>query len=232
METKLQAETRHDTGKGFARRLRASGKVPGVLYGHEMDPIPLSVDAREMFHLLHGGAGGNALMDLMVDGTEHLAMAREIQRDHIHNKLIHIDFLAVSRSEKITVNVPVVETGEAVGVKEGGVVEHHLREVSVECFPQDVPEQIDFDISNVALGDMIHVSDLNPPSGVTILSNPEDAVLSVITPAALRVEADLSVPGEEAGEAPAAEEGEEVAEGEAVEGEEPPAPAAEESGEA
>jgi large subunit ribosomal protein L25 len=232
METKLQAETRQDTGKGFARRLRASGKVPGVLYGHEMDPIPLSVDAREMFRLLHGGAGGNALMDLLVDGTEHLAMAREIQRDHIHNKLIHIDFLAVSRNEKITVNVPVIETGEAVGVKEGGVVEHHLREVSVECFPQDVPEQIEIDISDVALGDMVHVSDLTPPSGVTILSNLEDAVLSVITPAALRVEADLSVPGEEAGEAPVAEEGAEVAEGEAAEGEESPAPAAEESGEA
>lgn len=232
METKLQAETREDTGKGFARRLRADGRVPGVLYGHEMAPIPLSVDSREMFHLLHGGAGANALMDLVVDGHEHLAMAREIQRDHIHNKLIHIDFLAVSRNEKITVNVPVIETGEAVGVKEGGVVEHHLREVAVECFPQDVPELIEIDISDVALGDMIHVSDLTPPQGVTILSNPEDAVLSVITPAALRVEADLSVPGEEAAEVPVAEEGVEVPAGEAAEGEEPAAPAPEEDGEA
>ena len=160
-------------------------------------------------------------------------MAREIQRDHIHNKLIHIDFLAVSRNEKITVNVPVIETGEAVGVKEGGVVEHHLREVSVECFPQDVPEQIEFDISDVALGDMVHVSDLTPPSGVTILSNPEDAVLSVITPAALRVEADLSVPGEEAGRGARRRGGRaEVPAGEVAEGEESPAPAAEESGEA
>jgi ribosomal protein L25, Ctc-form len=232
MEAKLQAETRQDTGKGFARRLRAAGKVPGVLYGHELAPIPLFVDAREMFHLLHSGAGGNALMDLVVDGHEHMAMAREIQRDHIHNQLIHIDFLAVSRNEKITVNVPVIETGEAVGVKEGGVVEHHLREVSVECFPQDVPEQIEVDISDIALGDMVHVSDLTPPSGVTILSNLEDAVLSVITPAALRVEADLSVPGEEAGEAPAEEEGAEVPAAEAGEGEETPTPAAEETGEA
>jgi large subunit ribosomal protein L25 len=232
METKLQAETRQDTGKGFARRLRADGRVPGVLYGHEMAPIPLSVDSREMFHLLHGGAGANALMDLVVDGHEHLAMAREIQRDHIHNKLIHIDFLAVSRNEKITVNVPVIETGEAVGVKEGGVVEHHLREVAVECFPQDVPELIEIDISNVALGDMIHVSDLTPPQGVTILSNLEDAVLSVITPAALRVEADLSVPGEEAAEVPVVEEAAEVPAGEVVEGEEPALPASEEDGEA
>ena len=170
--------------------------VPGVLYGHDVTPVPLSVDAREMLHLLHGSAGANALVDLVVDGQEHLAMAREIQRDHIHNTLIHVDFLAVSRTEKITVNVPVIEIGEAAGVKEGGVVEHHLREISAECFPQDVPEHIDVDISNVALGDMIHVSDLVIPDGVTVLTSVEDAVLSVITPAALRVEADLSVPGE------------------------------------
>jgi large subunit ribosomal protein L25 len=233
METKLQALRREDTGKGVARRLRADGKVPGVLYGHDVTPVPLSVDAREMLHLLHGSAGANALVDLVVDGQEHLAMAREIQRDHIHNKLIHVDFLAVSRSETITANVPVIEFGEAIGVKEGGVVEHHLREITVECFPQDVPEQIDVDISNVALGDMIHVSDLVIPDGVTVLTSVEDAVLSVITPAALRVEADLSVPGEEAVEAPAAEEGEEAAaeEGGGEEGEGSAEPAPEEGGE-
>jgi large subunit ribosomal protein L25 len=217
METKLQAEKREGTGKGVARRLRAAGKVPGVLYGHDLAPVPLAVDARDMVHLLHGSAGGNALVDLVVDGHEHLAMAREVQRDYIHNKLVHVDFLAVSRTETITANVPVVEFGEAVGVREGGVVEHHLREVSVECFPQDVPEQIDVDITEIALGDMVHVSDLVVPRGVTILTNPEDAVLSVITPAALRIEADLSVPGEEAVEAPAAEEGEEEAAAEAPE---------------
>jgi large subunit ribosomal protein L25 len=233
METKLQAVKREDTGKGFARRLRAAGQVPGVLYGHDVTPVALSVDARDMVHLLHGSAGANALVDLVVDGQEHLAMAREIQRDHIHNRLIHIDFLAVSRTETITASVPVIETGEAAGVKEGGVVEHHLREITVECFPQDVPEHIEFDISDVALGDMVHVSDLIVPKGVTVLTNPEDAVLSVITPAALRVEADLSVPGEEGVEVPAAAEGEE--EGEAEGGEEGEAsdaePAPEEGGE-
>ena len=165
METKLQADKRDDTGKGVARKLRASGRVPGVLYGQGTEPVALSVDAREMFHVLHGGAGGNALVELVVDGKDTLAMAREIQRDHIHNKLIHIDFLAVSRTQKITANVPVVEFGDAVGVKEGGVVEHHLREISVECFPQDMPDQIEIDITDVALGDMVHVSDLAPPGG-------------------------------------------------------------------
>jgi len=234
METKLQAETRDETGKGVARRLRADGRVPAVLYGQGVEPVALSVDAREMFHILHGAAGANALVDLAVDGEDHLVLAREIQRDHIHNTLIHIDFLAVSRTQTITANVPVVETGEAAGVKEGGVVEHHLREVSVECFPQDVPDQIQIDISALELGDMVHVSDLAAPDGVTILTSPEDAVLSIITPAVLRTEADLSVPGEEGVEAaPAAEEGEEGVEAPA-EGEEAPAaeaPAAEEGGE-
>ena len=232
METKLQAEKRDETGKGVARRLRADGRVPGVLYGQGVEPVALSVDAREMFHILHGAAGANALVDLVVDGSEHLVLAREIQRDYIHNSLIHIDFLAVSRTQAITVNVPVVETGEAAGVKEGGVVEHHLREVAVECFPQDVPDQIEIDISELELGDMVHVSDLVAPEGVTILTNLEDAVLSIITPAVLRTEADLSVPGEEGVEVPAAE-GEEGAEAPAeAEGEVPAAeaPAPEEGG--
>lgn len=212
METKLQADKREDTGKGVARKLRAAGRVPGVLYGQGVDPVALSVDAREMFRVLHGGAGANALVDLVVDGQDHLAMAREIQRDHIHNTLIHIDFLAVSRTQTITASVPVIETGEAAGVKEGGVVEHHLREVTVECFPQDVPDQIEIDITDIELGGMVHVSDLTAPEGVLIVTSLEDAVLSIITPAVLRVEADLSVPGEEGVEAVPVveEEGEEA----------------------
>jgi large subunit ribosomal protein L25 len=236
METKLNAERRSDAGKGVARMLRAAGKVPAVLYGQGIEATPLTVDARELQHLLHSGAGSNVLVDVVVEGEEHLAIPREIQRDHIHAKFVHVDFLAVSRTETITVNVPVVETGEAVGIKEGGVVEHHLRELQVECLPQDVPDQIEVDITNVELGGMIHVSDLVVPSGVTILTNAEDAVLSIITPAVLRVEADLSVPGEEGVEAVApeeaeGEEGEEGAEAPA-EGEGAEAPAAEEGGEA
>lgn len=228
METKLVAERRDDGGKGVARKLRAAGRVPAVLYGHDTDAVALSVDAHEMFRALHSSAGSNVLLDLMVDGKPHLAMPREIQRDHIHGKLIHVDFLAVSRTETITVDVEIIEVGDAPGVKEGGVVEHHLRQVNVECLPQDVPEHIEADISGLSLGDMIHVRDLVPPKGVTILTNPEDAVLSVITPAALRTEAELLLPGEEAPEVPVEpEEGEAAA---AAEGEAAPA-AAEEGGE-
>ena len=225
METKLTAERRSDAGKGVARKLRAAGKIPAVLYGQGVDTTPLTVDSRELTHLLHGSAGSNVLVDLVVDGEEHLAIPREIQRDHIHARFVHVDFLAVSRTQTITVSVPVHETGEAVGVKEGGVVEHHLREVQIECLPQDVPDELVIDISNVELGEMVHVSDLDVPSGVTILTNPDDAILSVITPALLRVEADLSVPGEEAVEVPAEAEAEAEAEeaAEAPEGEAAPA---------
>ena len=229
MDTKLEAERRDDSGKGVARKLRAAGRVPAVFYGHDQEATPLSVDAREMVHVLHTSGGSNVLLDLVVDGKPHLAMPREIQRDYIHNKLIHIDFLAVSRTETITVEVPVVEFGEAAGVKEGGVVEHHLRDLRVECLPQDVPDQLQVDITELNIGDMIHVRDVPVPAGITVLTNPEDAVLSVITPAALRTEAELLLPGEEAPEGvevPFAE-GEEAPAGE----EGAPAPAAEEGGE-
>ena len=216
METKLTAERRDGAGKGVARKLRAAGRVPAVFYGHGTETVSLSVDSRELLHLLHANSGTNLLVDLLIDGTAHMAIARDIQRDHIHSRFIHVDFLAVNRDETITVSVEVNELGEPAGVKAGGVIEHHLREIAIECLPQDVPDAIDVDISALELGDMLHVRDLVAPTGVTILSNPDEAVLSVITPAALRTEADLTLPGEEAPEAPAEEEEEaEVAEGEA-----------------
>ncbi len=142
MEKKLQAVPRTDKGKGAARKLRATGKVPAVLYGHGMDPVSVSVDARDLYQLLHTGAGSNVLIDLVVDEERHLALAREIQRDHIRGEFVHVDFLAIRRDEKITVDIPVRLIGESHGVKEGGVVEHHLWELKAECLPADVPESV------------------------------------------------------------------------------------------
>ena len=225
----LNASLSRDKGSRSSRRLRQAGSIPAVVYGGGVDAVSIAVDAKAFRTAVSGDQGLNSLINLDADGQKYLVMAREIQRDHIHNTLIHIDFLAVSRTEKITVNVPVIEIGEAAGVKEGGVVEHHLREISAECFPQDVPEHIEIDISRVELGGMVHVSDLVAPQGVTILTNPEDALLSIITPAALRVEAALSVPGEE-GVVPAEAAEEEVPAAEGEPGETPAAP--EEDGEA
>jgi large subunit ribosomal protein L25 len=221
-ELKLTADTRDGTGKGVARKLRSVGRVPGVLYGHNVDPVPLSVDAKDLFHALHTSAGTNVLVDLEVGGTTHLALPREVQQDHIRGRLVHVDFLVIKADQTIAVDVPFREVGEAPGVKEGGVVEHHVFELHVECLPADVPDEIVVDISNLELGDSLKAGDLEPPKGVTILTDPDETVLAVVTPAVLKTEAELGVPGEELAEgevAPeAAEEGEvvPVAEGEAA----------------
>jgi len=213
-EQKLVAEKREGTGKSVTRKLRAAGRVPAVLYGHGMDPISLSVDSRELIHLFHSGAGTNVLVGLEVDGKDHLAMAREIQRDHIKGRFIHVDFLAVSRDQRITVAVPVRVVGESVGVKAGGVLEHHLWEVQVECLPTNVPEAIEADVSELEIGMALKVADLAVPEGTTILSNAEDSVVACQQPQA-RVE--LEEEAAEAVEGEAAEEGAEGAEGEGAE---------------
>ena len=211
MEATLRAEPRDGTGKGAARQLRARGRVPGILYGSGVASTPISVSGQDLLHLFHQGA---SLVDLELDGTVHLTIPREIQRDHIHGTYIHIDFLAVRRDEKVTLNIEVRETGEAAGVKTGGVIEHHLREVEIECLPSNVPEIIELDVTALEIGDLLRVRDITAPSGVEILTDPDTPVISVITPAALRTEADLTLPGEEAPE----EEAAEAAEGEAAEG--------------
>ena len=225
MEAKLQAEPRTETGKGAAHRLRATGRIPAILYGAGVDATPIQVNALDLLHLLHQTGGGSVLVDLKLDGDEYLTIAREIQRDLIHNRFIHVDFMAVNRDEKITVNVELYEVGESVGVHSGGVIEHHLREVELECLPVDVPERIEFDITNMNIGDSIRVGDLPPPPGVTFLTEPDIMILAVVEPAVMDTELDLAVAGEEAPEEAAeaeAAEGEEAeaAEGEAAEGEE------------
>jgi large subunit ribosomal protein L25 len=211
METKLKAERRDGTGKGVARRLRAAGRVPAVLYGHGEDPVVLSVSALDLLHLFHASHGATMLVDLEVDGKAQLAIPREVQRDHIHSTFVHVDFLAVNRNETVRLTVEVHEVGEAPGVKLGGVIEHHLREVEVECLPNDVPEEIVADIGSLEIGDMLRVGDITAPDGVTILSDPEAPIISIITPAALRTEVDLSTPGAEGAEAEPAEAAEEPA---------------------
>jgi large subunit ribosomal protein L25 len=207
MELKLEAQPRQAKGKGGARKLRAAGRVPAVVYGHGADPLALSVDARELLRLMHTDAGANVLVDLHLDGETILAMPREVQRDHLRGRFVHVDFLRVARDEQVTVEVPVHLTGEAQGVKEGGVVEHHLWTVQVECLPQDVPSSIEADVSELGMNESLKVSQLEAPTGVTILTPEEETVVSVVPPQVLQVEEE-----EEAAEGVAAE-GEAAAEG-------------------
>ncbi len=216
MERKLIAEPREGNGKGAARKLRAVGKVPGVVYGHGMDPVPVAVDSRDLFHVLHTDAGTNVLIDLQVKKDHHLTLPREIQRDHVRGQFIHVDFLAVRRDTKITVDVPVELIGESHGVKEGGVIEHHLWEVKLESFPQDVPDGIEADISALGIGDGLKAGDLKIPDGAELITDPEASIMAVVPPPILRLEEEEAVEGEVAEGEEA--EGEEGAEGEAAEG--------------
>ena len=224
MEQKLKADKREDSGKGVARKVRAAGRVPGVVYGHGAEPLKVTVDSRELFHVLHTDAGSNVLIDMRVDGDRFLAMPREVQRDHLKGVLLHVDFLRIARDEKISVEVPIQLVGESHGVKEGGVVEHHLWTLHVECFPQDVPASVDADISGLGIGDSIKVEDLPLPSAVTVLTPAEEVVAAVVTPQVLEVEEAVPEELEEA----AAEAG---AEGATAEGAQPGGTEAADTGE-
>jgi len=217
-EKKLNANLRDGGGKGSARKLRARGQVPAILYGHGMEPVKVAVDDRDLYHVLHTDAGSNVLVDLHVGKEQHLAMPREIQRNHIRGQFLHIDFLVVRRDEKITVDVPVHLTGESHGVKEGGVVEHHLWDLKVECLPTNVPQSIEADISALGIGDTLSVAQIQVPSGVTVLTPLEETIVSVVPPPILKLEEEEvaeAVEGEEAvaeGEGATAEEAEQQAE--------------------
>jgi large subunit ribosomal protein L25 len=204
-EYQLAAESRTDTGKGAARRVRAAGRVPAVLYGHGIKPEHLSIDAREFGQAMRGG-GANALLELQLGRTRHLALAREVQRHPVRGTYTHIDFLVVRRGEKVTVSVPVHLVGEAPGVVQGGILDQDLHQLSVEAEVTAVPEAIEGDVSGLQIGDVLRVSDLKAPAGATILDDPEASVVSVVAPT---VE-----PVEEEEEAAEAAEGEPAAEAE------------------
>jgi large subunit ribosomal protein L25 len=215
MERTLKAEIRGATGKESAHKVRASGRVPAVVYGQGTEPIHVSVDGRELFHLLHTDAGMNVLVDLKVGAETMLIMPREVQRDHIRNRFVHVDFLRIARDEKIGVEVPIQLVGASPGVREGGVIEHHLWNLQIECLPQDVPTHIDADISGLAIGDSIKVAELTIHNTITVLSPADETILSVVPPQVLRVEEaapEAAAEGEEGapaegGEAPEAAEG-------------------------
>jgi large subunit ribosomal protein L25 len=207
-EYKLAAENRSDAGKGAARRLRASGRVPAVLYGHGTKPQHLSVDARQFGQALRTDAGVNVLISLEVGRSQHLALAKEIQRHPVKGHLIHVDFIQVRRGEKVHVQVPVHLIGEAPGVREGGIADQDLYQLNVEAEVTAVPEAIEADVSGLAIGDVLRVGDLKPPEGAVILDDPEAPVVSVVAPT---VEAEPEAEEAEEGEAA---EGAEAATGE------------------
>lgn len=178
----LAARPRAGSGKSEARALRREGRVPAVAYGVGLEATPISVDARELYHVLHTHAGENAIIRLSVDGRPHLALAREVTRHPVRREVLHVDFVTVSRNVKVTVEVPIVLEGEAVGVDAGGVLEQALFALNVEVLPLEVPDALPVDVSALAVGDVLRVADISLPAGVELLDDPEASVASVVVP--------------------------------------------------
>jgi large subunit ribosomal protein L25 len=180
----LKADDRTPGRKGGARKLRRSGRVPAVLYGIGEVPKPVSLDAKELDILLRKHGASSIILDLAVEGEaagKSSALVKEIQRHTVTGQVLHVDLQRVSAERKLTVDVPIVLTGEATGVKEGGVMETILREIQVECLPGDMPDKLEIDVSEMNIGDAIHVRDLSLPK-TEILNDPENVVVTLVPP--------------------------------------------------
>lgn len=205
-EVTLIATPGREPGSRASGRLRAVGEVPAVVYGHGITPLPVSVGWRELRAALTTEAGTNALINLSVGSDTHLAVVRDMQRHPIRHDVLHIDFQVVSRDEVISMDVPVVLTGEndTIEKTDGATIEQQLHTLTIKSKPGSIPNEISVDISGLEVGSTIRVSDLTLPSGVETDVDPEETVVSVMI-----VQVELPEPGE----------GEEAAEGEAAEGE-------------
>ena len=209
-ELALQAETGRTRGSRASRRLRAEGKIPGVVYGHGVDPLSVAVNRRELRAVLTTEAGMNALIDLGVGDQRHLTVVRDVQRHPVRHEVVHLDFVIVRRDEVISVEVPIVLTGSAEEVRrEAGTVDQVLFSLTVLGRPGSFPNELEIDISNLRIGDSVRVDDLALPEGVTTeLDGEEPVVVAQLSRASLEadeLEAEAAAEGE-TGEEPAGTE--------------------------
>jgi large subunit ribosomal protein L25 len=202
-EVSLVADVGRVKGSSEARRLRAAGRVPAVLYGHGIEPITLTVNSRQLRAALTSESGLNALISLDVDGARHLAMARQLQRHPVRRSIDHVDFVIVRRDEVVSVEVPIHLVGEAEAVdRADGLVEQQLFSLVVQATPGNIPNAIEVDISGLSIGEAIRVGDLTLPAGATTDVDPDETVVAgqgSTTAAQVEEEAEEAA-GEEPGE--------------------------------
>ena len=213
VNTELAASRRHETGKGPARRLRAAGKVPAVLYGKDQEPVSLTLDAQEALSLFHSISVENTIVNVRIDDDkeELETLVREIQMHPYRPDIVHVDFYCIERGVALEVEIPANYNGTPQGVRDGGVLEVILHEFRVKCLPSKIPESIEIEISHLEIGDSVHASDVSMEEGVELLTDPSQTACLVSAP--------------RAEEEPEEEEVEEGLEGEeGVEGEEGEAP--------
>jgi len=210
-ENALHVQLREASGKGVARKLRAVGRIPGVLYGRSQAAVPVSLDPKLLRRVLtRSDSGLNTLFELDVEGGGALqgtpVLVRELQRDPVKGDYLHADLLAIDLQQRIDVEVPIHVTGKARGVEFGGILDHSLRELEIFCLPTAIPKEILADVTELDVGDSLHVRDLPLPPGVELRSNPDLSVVSVVLPAAEVVATPAeAVPAEGEAAAPVAE---------------------------
>jgi large subunit ribosomal protein L25 len=190
MDATLDAKKRDGRGKNEARRLRAGGRIPAVVYGARTEGqlpegVPVAVDPKEVLRILHSESGANTLINLKLDGGESRVMVRDYQLDPITHQLLHADFYQLAMDKAIIVSVPIVVKGEPVGVKqEGGLLDFVTREIQVQCLPTDIPEKIDVDVRELALHQSIRVKDLASDAKWKVITDPETMLVHVVMPKA------------------------------------------------
>jgi large subunit ribosomal protein L25 len=207
MSTLLTAETGRTTGSRATGRLLRQGKIPGILYGKGVDATPIAVEARAFRAAMHSAMGSNVALTLSVDGTEHLALAREMQRDTVRGTVIHIDFLVVDRDVVVNADVPIVLVGEH-DLGDDVMVALELTTLAISAKPESIPAAIEIDQSTFRVGTQLLVKDLPLPAGVETTLDPEETVVKVSV-AEVDTESDSDAAAEPAepgdGEAPAPE---------------------------
>lgn len=184
-QVKLKAEQRTAVGRSAARKLKARGVIPAVVYGGKEKPQPLQVSARDIKGMLSHASGENILVELEIAGEQsnRMALVQEIQHSPVGGDILHVDFHAVSMDEEIQAEVPLEPVGIANGVKNfGGLLEQSLRSLPIECLPRDLPDRITVDVSNLNIGDSVHVRDIQLPSGITAKAQADLTAFSVLAP--------------------------------------------------
>ncbi len=202
VDTKVTAEVRTSFGKGFARRLRAAGKIPAVVYGHGTDPVHIALPGHQTALIIRRA---NALLELDIDGAEQLALVKDVQKDPVHQVIEHIDLLVVKKGEKVQVEVPVTVVGEPFA---GTIVNLDATTVSLEVEATHIPEHVEVDVEGLEEGAHITAADLTLPKGAALLTEPETLVIAISVPAAAAAEEEAEVEEEAAEEAPAEAEAE------------------------
>ena len=212
MEPKtLNVQARQGRKKGMAGRLRSSGKIPAVIYGHT-EPTAITVDARE-FRSAFKRITENTIVQLLMPEGNHEVIVKDYQKDNLTGEILHIDFYEFERGKALRTRIPVRLIGNPVGVKEGGILEVLLRELEVECLPKDLPEELTLDISELALDRAMHVKDMSLPEGLRPLQSLDQVVCLVAHRKAEEEVAPVAVEGEVPAEGEAAAEGETAEEG-------------------